>query len=197
MPFVTEEIWEHIPHEGQSLVVAEYPETVSEFDDQEAITNMEMLIELIRSVRSIRLDANRPLSKKIDILIKTKGEKEKAFLVENRSFIERFCNPNELVIDTEVEIPGEVKSTVISGAEVYLPLAGLVDIQEEIQRLEQEKAKWQQEMDRVEKKLANEKFVQNAPEKIVNAEKEKGQDYKEKYEAVTNQIKKLKQVKEG
>ncbi|GEK87967.1 valyl-tRNA synthetase [Alkalibacterium putridalgicola] len=197
MPFVTEEIWEHIPHEGQSLVVAEYPETVSEFDDQEAITNMEMLIELIRSVRSIRLDANRPLSKKIDILIKTKGEKEKAFLVENRSFIERFCNPNELVIDTEVEIPGEVKSAVISGAEVYLPLAGLVDIQEEIQRLEQEKAKWQQEMDRVEKKLANEKFVQNAPEKIVNAEKEKGQDYKEKYEAVTNQIKKLKQVKEG
>lgn len=197
MPFVTEEIWEHIPHEGQSLVVAEYPKTVSEFDDQEAITNMEMLIELIRSVRSIRLDANRPLSKKIDILIKTKGEKEKAFLVENRSFIERFCNPNELVIDTEVEIPGEVKSAVISGAEVYLPLAGLVDIQEEIQRLEQEKAKWQQEMDRVEKKLANEKFVQNAPEKIVNAEKEKGQDYKEKYEAVTNQIKKLKQVKEG
>lgn len=197
MPFVTEEIWEHIPHEGQSLVIAEYPETVEAFDDQEAIANMEMLIELIRSVRSIRLDANRPLSKKIDILIKTKGEKEKAFLVENSSFIERFCNPNELVIDTEVEIPGEVKSAVISGAEVYLPLAGLVDIKEEIERLEQEQAKWQQEIDRVDKKLANEKFVQNAPEKIVEAEKEKGRDYKEKYDAVTNQIEKLKQVKEG
>ncbi|MFO8070140.1 MAG: valine--tRNA ligase [Alkalibacterium sp.] len=197
MPFVTEEIWEHIPHEGQSLVVAEYPVTSSEFEDDEAIINMEMLTELIRSVRSIRLEANRSLSKKIDILIKTKSEKEKAFLLENQSFIERFCNPNELIIDTEVEVPGEVKSAVISGAEVYLPLAGLVDIEEEIERLEQEKMKWQKEMDRVEQKLANEKFVQNAPDKIVNAEKEKGKDYKEKYDAITNQIVKLKQVKEG
>ncbi|MER2064511.1 MAG: class I tRNA ligase family protein, partial [Alkalibacterium sp.] len=197
MPFVTEEIWEHIPHEGESLVVAEYPKTVSAFEDDEAISNMEMLIELIRSVRSIRLDANRPLSKEIDILIKTKGEQEKTFLVENSSFIERFCNPNELVIDTEVEMPGEVKSAVITGAEVYLPLAGLVDIKEEIKRLEQEQVKWQQEIDRVNKKLANEKFVKNAPEKIVNAEKEKGRDYKEKYEAVTSQIDKLKQIKEG
>ncbi|WP_423189644.1 valine--tRNA ligase [Alkalibacterium sp. f15] len=197
MPFVTEEIWEHIPHEGQSLVVAEYPVTSSEFEDDEAIINMKMLTELIRSVRSIRLEANRSLSKKIDILIKTKSEKEKDFLFENRSFIERFCNPNELIIDTEVDVPAEVKSAVISGAEVYLPLAGLVDIEEEIERLEQEKTKWQNEIDRVEQKLANEKFVQNAPDKIVNAEKEKGKDYKEKYDAITNQIVKLKQVKEG
>ncbi|OJF95740.1 valine--tRNA ligase [Alkalibacterium sp. 20] len=196
MPFVTEEIWEHIPHEGQSLVVAEYPVTSSEFEDDEAIINMKMLTELIRSVRSIRLEANRSLSKKIDILIKTKSEKEKMFLLENRSFIERFCNPNELIIDTEVDVPGEVKSAVISGAEVYLPLAGLVDIEEEIERLEQDKMKWQKEMDRVEQKLANEKFVQNAPDKIVKAEKEKGKDYKEKYDAITNQIVKLKQVKE-
>ncbi|MDN6194112.1 MAG: valine--tRNA ligase, partial [Alkalibacterium sp.] len=123
MPFVTEEIWENIPHSGDSLVVADYPEPVNEFKDQEAMLNMEMLIELIRSVRSIRLDAKRPLSKEINILIKTKTEKEKAFLQENRSFIERFCNPNELVIDTEVKIPEEVKSAVISGAEVYIPLA--------------------------------------------------------------------------
>ena len=197
MPFVTEEIWEHIPHEGESLVIADYPETSTEFEDDSAITNMEMLIDLIRSVRSIRLEANRPLSKKIDVLIKTKSEKEKTFLLENRSFIERFCNPNELTIDTEVEVPGEVKSAVISGAVVYLPLAGLVDIKEEIERLEQEKKKWQEEIDRVKKKLANEKFVNNAPEKIVNAEKEKGMDYKDKYDAVSNQIEKLKQIKEG
>ena len=61
MPFVTEEIWENIPHSGDSLVVADYPEPVNEFKDQEAMLNMEMLIELIRSVRSIRLDAKRPL----------------------------------------------------------------------------------------------------------------------------------------
>lgn len=197
MPFVTEEIWENIPHSGDSLVVADYPEPVNEFKDQEAMLNMEMLIELIRSVRSIRLDAKRPLSKEINILIKTKTEKEKAFLQENRSFIERFCNPNELVIDTEVKIPEEVKSAVISGAEVYIPLAGLVDIEQEIERLEQEKEKWQEEINRVDKKLANKKFVENAPDKIVEAEKEKGRDYKEKFDAVAKQIDKLKNVKEG
>ncbi|MDN6327369.1 MAG: valine--tRNA ligase, partial [Alkalibacterium sp.] len=197
MPFVTEEIWENIPHSGDSLVVADYPEPVNEFKDQEAMLNMEMLIELIRSVRAIRLDAKRPLSKEINILIKTKTEKEKAFLQENRSFIERFCNPNELVIDTEVKIPEEVKSAVISGAEVYIPLAGLVDIEQEIERLEQEKEKWQEEINRVDKKLANKKFVENAPDKIVEAEKEKGRDYKEKFDAVAKQIDKLKNVKEG
>ncbi|GEK91554.1 valine--tRNA ligase [Alkalibacterium kapii] len=197
MPFVTEEIWEHIPHKGKSLVTADYPETDSRLKNQEAIDNMNMLIELIRSVRTIRLDAKRPLSKEIDILIKTKGEKEKEFLRENHSFIERFCNPNDLVIDTEIEIPGEVKSAVISGAEVYIPLAGLVDVKEEIKRLEKEKEKWQQEINRVEKKLANDKFVKNAPENIVEAEKEKGKDYKEKFEAVTNQIEKLKNIGEG
>lgn len=197
MPFVTEEIWENIPHSGDSLVVADYPEPVNEFKDQEAMLNMEMLIELIRSVRSIRLDAKRPLSKEINILIKTKTEKEKAFLQENRSFIERFCNPNELVIDTEVKIPEEVKSAVISGAEVFIPLAGLVDIEQEIERLEQEKEKWQEEINRVDKKLANKKFVENAPDKIVEAEKEKGRDYKEKFDAVAKQIDKLKNVKEG
>ena len=137
------------------------------------------------------------LSKEINILIKTKTEKEKAFLQENRSFIERFCNPNELVIDTEVKIPEEVKSAVISGAEVYIPLAGLVDIEQEIERLEQEKEKWQEEINRVDKKLANKKFVENAPDKIVEAEKEKGRDYKEKFDAVAKQIDKLKNVKEG
>lgn len=197
MPFVTEEIWEHIPHEGDSIVVAEYPIVHDEFDDAQAVSNMEMLIELIKSVRSIRLEANRPLSKEVDILIKAKGEAEKAFLIENSSFIERFCNPADLQIDTELTIPDEVKTAVVSGADVYLPLAGLVDIKEEIKRLEKEKEKWQSEINRVDKKLANERFVQNAPEKIVEEERQKGQGYKEKYDSVTKQIEKLKTINEG
>ena len=191
IPFVTEEIWEHIPHEGETLVQADYPTVNDAFDNPEAVKNMAMLIDLIRSVRSIRLEANRPLSKKVDMMIKAKSEKEKAFLLENQSFIERFCNPDHLVIDTEVDVPAEVKTAVITGAEVYLPLAGLVDIGEEIKRLEKEKEKWQQEMDRVSKKLSNERFVQNAPEAIVEEERNKGKEYEDKYNSVKNQIEKL------
>lgn len=197
MPFVTEEIWEHIPHEGESIVLASYPQVREEFEDSKAISNMEMLIALIKSVRSIRLEANRPLSKEVDILIKAKGQEEKDFLVQNRSFLERFCNPADLQIDTELTIPDEVKSAVVSGAEIYLPLDGLVDIGEEIQRLEKEKEKWEKEIDRVEKKLANEKFVQNAPDNIVEEERQKGVDYRERFNAVTKQIEKLKSINEG
>lgn len=197
MPFVTEEIWTHIPHEGGSIVRADYPIVNEDFQDPEAIRNMEMLIDLIRSVRTIRSEANRPMSKTIDLLIKTRGQKEQIFLRENESFLSRFCNPNDLVIDPDLTVPDEVKTAVVSGAEIYVPLAGLVDIKEEIGRLEQEQTKWQKEIDRVENKLANKKFVDNAPEAIVEEERKKGQEYKEKFESVSRQLEKMQSMREG
>lgn len=195
MPFVTEEIWEHLPHAGESLVVAEYPVSHKEFENEKAVKNMEMLISLIRSVRTIRNEVDRPLSKPINLIIKVKGNEKKDFLQTNRSFIERFCNPEGLIIDTEVELPDEVKSAVITGAEIYLPLAGLVDYDEEINRLEAELEKWSSEIKRVENKLANEKFVNNAPEDIVQAERDKGTEYTAKYNSVMEQLEKMRNLK--
>lgn len=196
MPFVTEEIWSHIPHSGESIVIAEYPVTRTEFEDQDAVENMNMLIELIRAVRTIRSEADRPLSKTIDLLIRTKGDKEETFLKKNESFIRRFCNPDQLVIEQLVDVPEEVKVAVVTGAEVFIPLAGLVDFKEEIKRLEKEQSKWQSEITRVEKKLANEKFVQNAPDSIVEEERAKGREYQEKYDSVTRQLAKMKEIEE-
>lgn len=195
MPFVTEEIWEYLPHDGESLVIAKYPKADDQFNDAEALKNMNMLIELIRSVRNIRAEVNRPLSKPITLLVKAKGQQEKVFLTENKSFIERFCNPEELHIDTELKLPSEVKSAVVSGAELYLPLAGLVDFDQEISRLEKELEKWTQEIKRVEGKLANERFVQNAPDKIVEEERKKKVEYQGRYASVTEQLEKLRQLK--
>lgn len=192
MPFVTEEIWTDVPHKGESIVVASFPVANDAFDDEETIRHMNMLIELIRSVRNIRAEVNRPGSKTIDLFIKAKGEKEKAFLLENKHFIERFCNPEVLIIDTAVDTPNEVKSAVITGAELYLPLAGLVDFDEEIARLETELEKWQAEIKRVEGKLSNQKFVNNAPEHIVQAERDKGKEYQERLSSVSGQLNKLK-----
>src|SRR5699024_3476875 len=188
MPFVTENIWEHVPHDGDSIMTAPYPTVDEKYTNQDAITNMSTLIELIHAVRQIRVEANRPISNPIDMIIKAKSEESKAFLTENQSFIDRFCNPNDLIIDTEVDVPSEVKSAVVSGAEIYLPLAGLVDFGEEIKRLEAELAKWQSEIDRVNKKLSNEKFVNNAPDKIVQEERDKGKTYQEKYQSVEKQL---------
>jgi len=195
MPFVTEEIWQHLPHKGQSIVVADYPVIHEEFTDDTARNNMNMLIELIKAVRNIRQEVNRPLSKPVDMIVKANSEAEKETFIKNQAFIERFCNTSDLEIDTEVSVPNEVKSAVIKGADVYLPLEGLVDIQEEITRLEKELEKWDSEIKRAQGKLKNDRFVQNAPENVVQAERDKEKEYKNRYQSVEEQIKKLNHLK--
>ncbi|MDK4353070.1 valine--tRNA ligase [Enterococcus thailandicus] len=194
MPFVTEEIWQHIPHEGTSLVVANYPVVRPEFDDETASKGMEVLKELIRAVRNIRSEVNTPLSKPITLLIKTTDPKIDQFLVENTNYIERFCNPEELVISSEITAPDLAMSAVLTGAEIFLPLAGLINIEEEIKRLEKELAKWTGEVKRVQGKLGNERFVSNAPDDVVEAERAKEKDYLEKQAAVKDRIGSLRTI---
>ncbi|WP_165003887.1 MULTISPECIES: valine--tRNA ligase [unclassified Enterococcus] len=194
MPFVTEEIWQHIPHQGDSLVVAKYPVVRPEFDDETASKGMEVLKELIRAVRNIRSEVNTPLSKPITLLIKTNDPKIDQFLIENTSYIERFCNPEELTIASDIAAPDLAMSAVLTGAEIFLPLAGLINIEEEIKRLEKELDKWTSEVKRVQGKLGNERFVSNAPAEVVEAERAKEKDYLEKQAAVKERIESLRTI---
>lgn len=194
MPFVTEEIWQHIPHQGTSLVVADYPVVHPEFNDETASKGMEVLKELIRSVRNIRSEVNTPLSKPITLMIKINDPKIGQFLTENTSYIERFCNPEELTISSEIVAPDLAMSAVLTGAEIFLPLAGLINIEEEIKRLEKELAKWTDEVKRVQGKLGNERFVANALEEVVEAERAKEKDYLDKQAAVTERIRSLRTI---
>lgn len=194
MPFVTEEIWQHIPHQGTSLVVADYPVVHPEFNDETASKGMEVLKELIRSVRNIRSEVNTPLSKPITLMIKINDPKIGQFLTENTSYIERFCNPEELTISSEIVAPDLAMSAVLTGAEIFLPLAGLINIEEEIKRLEKELAKWTDEVKRVQGKLGNERFVANAPTEVVEAERAKEKDYLDKQAAVTERIRSLRTI---
>ncbi|WP_314060016.1 valine--tRNA ligase [uncultured Vagococcus sp.] len=188
MPFVTEAIWEKIPHRGDSIVVASYPVVVPELSDEKAADGMEVLKEVIRSVRNIRAEVNTPLSKAITLLIKTSDSGVKEFLEANQNYIQRFCNPEELVISPDIDAPELAMSAVITGAEIYLPLADLINIEEEIARLEKELAKWTKEVKMVQGKLSNERFVSNAPEEVVAGEREKEKGYLEKQAAVKERI---------
>ena len=122
------------------------------------------------------------------MLIKTNDPKIDQFLAENTSYIERFCNPEELTISSDIVAPDLAMSAVLTGAEIFLPLAGLINIEEEISRLEKELAKWTSEVKRVQGKLGNERFVSNAPEEVVEAERAKEKDYLEKQAAVKERI---------
>ena len=193
MPFVTEEIWGNLPHQGDSLVVAQYPTVEAKWIDETATTGMETLKELIRSVRNIRAEVNTPLSKKITLLIHTSDAEIDQFLKENINYIERFCNPEELVIANQIDAPELAMSAILTGATIYLPLADLINIDEEIERLTKELEKWTQEVKRVQEKLANERFVANAPAAVVEEEREKEKDYLEKQKSTSERIAKLKQ----
>lgn len=195
MPFVTEEIWAFIPHEGQSIVVAPYPEVVSVYDDEPAAEGMEVLKELIRSVRNIRAEVNAPMSKEITLLIKTTDDSICEFLTDNTDYIKRFCHPETLEIGADIQAPELAMSAVITGGEIFLPLADLINIEDEIIRLEKELDKWTKEVARVQGKLKNERFVSNAPDQIVEAERAKETDYLAKQRTVRERISQLKKFR--
>lgn len=191
MPFITEEIWQHLPHEGESITVAAWPEKREDLHFPEAAKEFALVTEVIRSVRNIRSEMNVAPSKPIELQIKPKNKEILAALEKNRQYLLRFCNPSELVISDEISAPEKSMSTVLSGLEMYLPLEGLLNIDEEIKRLEKEAEKYAKEVERVQKKLSNEGFMKKAPEKVIAEERAKEADYQEKYDNVLARIKEL------
>ncbi len=192
MPFVTEAIWQNLPHEGTSIVTASWPVVKEELSDDSSKQDMEQLMEIIRAVRTARNEVNTPMSKEIPMIVKTNHDQVTTQLEENRFYLERFCNPSELVIAENPEVTDKAMTIPVTGAEVILPLEGLIDMDKERARLTKELEKWQKELDRVNNKLANERFVSKAPEKVINEEKEKQVTYTERYNAVKERLAQLK-----
>jgi len=192
MPFITEEIWQNLPHSGESITVAQWPQVDANLTDDAAAAEMKLLVEVIRAVRNIRAEVNTPLSKKIKMFLKAKDEQVLATVEKNHAYIERFCNPETLEMGINVEAPDKAMTAVVTGLEIILPLEGLINIDEEIARLEKEREKLNKEVERVQKKLSNEGFVKKAPEKVIEEERAKEKDYTEKRAAVEARIQELK-----
>jgi len=192
MPFITEEIWQQIPHKGESITVAAWPIYNETYHDEVASKEMKQLVDIIKSIRNIRAEVDTPMSREIPILIKAQNKEIQASLDRNRTYLTRFSNPSELTIATELVAPEDAMTAIVTGAEIFLPLEGLIDFEKEIARLEKELKKWESEVELVSKKLSNEGFVNKAPEKVVEAEKQKQTDYINKREKVKQRLAELK-----
>ena len=185
MPFITEEIWQHLPHDGQSIIVAKWPENTAGIHYQEAYDKMVFFMDLVKAIRSMRHDMGIPTGKKSALQIHCHNAAQeaviKAYEVQLKTLA--YAESVELLADVAAAEKQSV-STVCHGAEVILPLAGVLDIADELARLDKELARLEGEVTRAEKKLANEGFVKKAPAAVVEAEKEKVENYKLDLETV-------------
>jgi len=194
MPFITEEIWQNLPHEGESITVAAWPKVDETLTSQAQSNNMKLLMDIIRAVRNIRAEVQTPMSKKVPLYVSAKDAATLAVLEDNKAYLEKFCNPEPLTLGEGIEAPGQCMSAVVSGAELFLPLEGLIDVAAEIERLSHELEKWDKEVKRVQGKLNNERFVSKAPDDVVATERAKEADYIEKYATVEKRINELKNM---
>ncbi|WLT01165.1 valine--tRNA ligase [Lactobacillus helsingborgensis] len=192
MPFVTEKLWLSMPHDGESIMVAKYPEPHAEFENEPARRDMAFLIEIIKAVRNIRMEVNAPLSSSIDIMIQLEDAKNERILTDNEDYVKNFLHPKELTISTQIAAPKLAKTAVISGAQIFVPLADLVNIEDEIKRMTKEEKDLQAEVERSTKKLSNQGFVAHAPEAVINKEKAKKADYENQLQSVQERIQELK-----
>lgn len=195
MPFVTEKLWLSMPHDGKSIMVAKYPETHKEFENKEADSQMAFLIEVIKAVRNIRMEVNAPMSSPIDIMIQIDDDNNKAVLDNNAEYVENFLHPKALSVAADIEAPKLAKTAVIPGAQIFVPLTELVNVDEELAKMEKEEKRLEAEVERAEKKLSNQGFVAHAPEAVINKEKEKKADYESQLAGVRERMKELKESK--
>jgi len=192
MPFITEEIWQQLPHQGESITIASWPEVNAAFHDETASKEMSRLVAIIKAVRNIRAEVDTPMSKKINMLIEAENEAIVSELEKDREYLERFCNTEELTIATKIDNKDKAMTAVVTGAEIYLPLEGLIDFEKEMKRLEKELEKWTKEVERVQKKLSNQGFISKAPESVVEEEKSKEKDYLDKQAKVKARLSELR-----
>ncbi len=190
MPFVTEEIYQAIPHKEESVCISAWP-VKTELNDQEAKATMNSLIEIIRSVRTIRQDVGVAMSKPIDLIIKCDNDGVKTDIETNLDYVMKFCNAKDIEIALEVSETSDSKSALFDRGQVFVPMADLIDVEEEIAKFKAEKKRLEGEVKRCEGMLSNERFTSKAPADKVQAEKDKLTMYKSQLESVVESLKDL------
>lgn len=177
MPFITETIWQALPHEGPSVMVSAWPEYKEALHFAAEEAQMESLMDAVRAIRNRRAEMNVPPSKKAKVLILT--EKKDTFAA-GAGFFPKLAYASEIeLIDTVPADAAKMASVVTGDAQLYMPMGDLIDFEAERARLGKEKSKVEADIDFVMKKLNNPKFVDKAPEKVVAAEREKAEKLKE------------------
>lgn len=194
MPFITEEVYQNLAldNKAESIMITDWPTVNEDMIFAEDEKKMETLMDAIRSIRNTRTEMGVAPSRKAQIIVVTGDSNVSDMFVNGKGFLERLASVSDLETQSDkTGIPATAVTCQFEGGEIYIPLGELVDIDKELERLNNEKADLQKELDRVAGKLSNESFVSKAPEKVINAEREKQVKYQEMYKNVEERIEML------
>ncbi|MBZ0286942.1 MAG: valine--tRNA ligase [Anaerolineae bacterium] len=172
MPFVTEEIWGHIPHQGEALIIAKWPVSDKAYLDEKAEADMNTLMDLVRGIRNVRAEYNVDPAKRITAVMNAGGQKAN---IEKYGYLfARLCNVFEVtLLAAKATAPDDSASVVVSDVTAYLPLAGLIDVAAECERLTKEQAKLNDQIAKAKNMLSNDQFVSRARPDVVERERTK------------------------
>jgi valyl-tRNA synthetase len=195
MPFITEEIWQKLPHTGKSIMVSAWPEYNPEWDFADA-KDMDVIMDAVRSIRNIRAEMNISPARKVKVISRIGDSIIGDIIKDNIKIIYSLAKVEDMeFIFQDAPVPHKAVTGVIKGAEIFMPMEGLVDIDAEIERLKKECANLEKEIDRVSKKLGNEGFLSRAPQEVVEKERNKEKDYRDMLMKVSQRLKILEELK--
>ncbi len=184
IPFVTQEIWSYLPKiETLDLSQVSFPESRPEMIDESLPEQMDFFQEVVVSVRNIRSELNINPGQKLDLLVRANSDYA-SILQENHINLLQLARLNNAQIDPKIDPPQIAASSVVKGCELFVPLEGVVDFQAELQRLDKQLKKVDKELAGLESKLSNEDFIQKAPQEVVEKEKNRKQELREKRDKI-------------
>jgi valyl-tRNA synthetase len=198
MPFITEEIWQQLPVRAdvESICIRKYPVYDEQIHDQVSEKKMDVIMDAVTGIRSIRGELNISPSLKLKVFIKA-ADKAEEVLNENMTFITKLARTSEITIGQEIDVPKNSSSAIKPSLEIYVPLKGIIDVDAEITRLNKEFSKAEKDLTFVKKKLANVEFMEKAPEAVVEECRAKHDEYLDKIQAIQENIDKLKELEES
>ena len=197
MPFITEEIWQALPgtRPTASIMRADYPDGSGLPVDADGAARMDLVMDVVRAIRNVRGEMDVPPGRQIKAVLDCKSAVTVAILQAGATAIRQLGKVGELGIGVGVERPEQAATQVAGEVEILLPLAGLVDVAEEERRLEKELGKVQKDVELFTKKLANEKFVANAPAEVLEKDRGKLRDAEEKLRVMQESLGKIRSLK--
>lgn len=185
MPFVTEHIWQHLPHEGGSIVVAPWPTALPFADQSTAAAQMNIMMDAIKGIRNMRAEMNVPMGKRSAVILAVTDESLRTMVSEHQDYFKTLGWAESVtILGADDAKPENATVTVVNGLEVYLLLKDLIDVTKERERLTKEKETLKKEIARLEGKLGNPGFVAKAPADVVAKEQAKLAEYQQKQQAV-------------